>query len=138
MKQKYAIWGFAGAAFLVTLGITSWRNGLWNSDGPGAQPGGTAVSHSIQKSNPIPKDPFQPARILPAAPAPMQATQSPPQQLPSQPQPQPQPTVENAPTPMEVTPPTAPDTIYEEALDDYKQRAKLMEEIAARARAQAQ
>jgi hypothetical protein len=125
VNQKYAVWGFAGAAFLITLGITSWRNGLWSSDEPSAQPGGAAASHSIAKPNPIPKDPFHAAMIRPAAsPEAQQTTQSPPQ-----------PTVGNAPSPTQEGPPPAPDPIYEESQSDYKQRAKLMEEIAARARA---
>ena len=127
VKQKYAVWGVAGAAFLLTLGITSWRNGLWSSDEPSAQPGGSgaAASHSIDRPNPVPKHPFQAAIIPPAAPPPAQTTQ-----LPSPP------TVGNAPSPTEDRGSTTPDPIYEQSQEDYKERAKLMEEIAARARAQ--
>jgi len=137
VKQKSTVWGLAGAAFLVTLGITSWRNGLWSSDEPTAQPGGVAVSHSIDKPNPIPKDPFHAAVIPPAPPPPPAQTQT--TQLP----PPPQPPVENAPSgnapsPTQAMYSTAPDPLYEQAQDDYKQRAKLMEEIAARARSGAQ
>ncbi len=133
MKQKYAVWGLAGAVFLVTLGITSWRNGLWRSDEPSAQPSKAAASHPIDKPNPIPKDPFQAAMAPPAAPAPAQPAQ------PAQPtQSPPQSTVGTAPTPTQDGYPTAPDPNYEQSQDDYKQRAKLMEEIAARARSRTQ
>ena len=137
MKQKFTVWGLAGAAFLVTLGITSWQNGLWSSGEPSAQPDGVAANRSIDKPNPIPKDPFQaavppaaaalpPAAMAPpAAPPPAETTQSPPQ-----------PPVENAPT--QAMDSTAPDPVYEQSQDDYKQRAKLMEEIAARARSRSQ
>jgi hypothetical protein len=138
VKQKYTIWVVAGAAFLVTLGITSWRNGLWSSDEPSAQPGGAAASHSIDMPVPIPKDPFQAAK-------PAQSTQPPPSpssQLSSQPspspQPEPEPTVGNDPSLRQDGQSTAPDPIYEQSQDEYKQRAKLMEEIAARARSGAQ
>jgi hypothetical protein len=138
VKQKYAVWGFAGAAFLVTLGITSWRSGLWSSDEPSAQSRSAAASHSIDRSNPIPKDPFQAATIPPAAPPPARATPAPPPPSPPQQESPPQPTVGNAPSPPQEGHSTAPDPTYEQAQDDYKQRAKLMEEIATRARSQPQ
>jgi hypothetical protein len=135
VKRTYIGWGLAGAAFLVTLGITSWRNGLWSSDEPSAQSGDAAASHSIQMPAPMPKHPFQAAVIPPAAsppphttlpaqttPPPAQANQSPPE-----------PTAGNAPNSMQNTP-TAPDPLHEQSQDDYKQRAKLMTEIAERAR----
>jgi len=125
------LWGFAGAAFLVTLGITSWRNGRWSSDEPSAQPGGATTSHSINMPRGLPQHPFGTAVIPPAAPPPAQTTQSPPP-----PEPQPQPTVGNAPSPLQDRDSTAPDPNYEQYQDDYKQRAMLMEEIAARARSQ--
>lgn len=139
VKQQYAIWAFAGAAFLVTLGIASWRNGLWNSDEPSAQPARAAVSHSTDVpspvANPIPKDPFQAAGIRSAAPPPVQAQTTP---SPPQPQPQPAPSVGNPPIPAGELPPTAPDPTYEQSQEEYKQRAKLMEEIASGARSRTQ
>ena len=137
MKQKYAVWGVAGAAFLVTLGITSWRNGLWSSDEPTAQPGSAAASHSIDKPNPVPKHPFQAAMITPTAPQPAQTTHLQPQPAETT-QPPPTATVANAPSPTQDRLSTTPDPIYEQSQEAYKQRAKLMEEIAARARARAQ
>lgn len=132
MKQKYAVWVLAGSAFLATLGITSWRNGLWSSDEPGAQPVKAASSRSINTPNPIPKDPFQATGVPPAAPAPApaQPTQSAPEPLP----PPPEPAVGIASSPPPYTQSAPPDPISEQSQDDYKQRAKLMEEIAARAR----
>jgi hypothetical protein len=135
VKQKYAVWAFAGAAFLVSLGIMSWRNGLWSSGEPSAQPHGVAASHSTDRSNPIPKDPFHAALSPSAAPPPAQTTR--PQSQPQlEPEPQPQPIVENALSPPPDGLSTGPDPIEEQSQDDYKQRAKLMEEIAARARSQ--
>jgi hypothetical protein len=133
VKSKYTVWGLAGGAFLITLGITSWRNGLWSSDEPSAPPRGVAPSHSIGLPSPIPKDPFQAARLPPAAPPPVQTTQPLPPPLP-----QPQPPVGNAPSPTQEMHVAAPDPIYEQSQDDYKERAKLMEEIAAQARSRAQ
>jgi hypothetical protein len=128
VKQKHIIWGCAGAVFVVTLGITSWRNGLGSSDEPSARPIG-AASQSIDLPGPIPKHPFQAPVTSPVAPPPAQTTQSPPQ---------PQPTAEDIPSPTQVAPATAPDPVNdpfnEQSQDDYKERAKLMEEIAARAR----
>lgn len=137
VKQRYTVWGLAGAAFLVTLGVTSWRNGLWSSDELTAQPNRTAASHSIPTPTPIPKNPFQTATTPPAAPPPVQTTQPPPQLQPT-PEPLPQPAVGVASSPTQYTPPTAPDPIYEQSQEDYRQRAKLMEEIAAQARSRAQ
>ena len=140
VKQKYTVWVFAGAAFLVTLGITSWRSGLWSSGEPGAQPGGATASHSSDKPNPIPKDPFQAARITQVAPPPAQTTRlpAPTPQPETETEAQPEPIVGNAPIPTQDTQATAPDPVYEQSQEDYKQRAKLMEEIAARARSGAQ
>jgi len=137
MKQKFIVWGLAGAAFLVTLGITSWQNGLWSSGEPSAQPDGVAANRSIDKPNPIPKDPFQ-AAVPPAAAAPPPAAMAPPAAPPpaETTQSPPQPPVDNAPT--QAVDSTAPDPVYEQSQDDYKQRAKLMEEIAARARSRSQ
>jgi len=134
VKQKYTVWALAGVAFLVTLGITSWQNGLWSSGEPNAQPGGAAASHSIEMPSPIPEHPFQTTVIPPGAPPPAQITQPRQDDITQSPAetiqaPQPQPTA---------GPLTAPDPVNEQSQDDYKQRAKLMEEIAARARAQAQ
>ena len=141
MKQNFAVWGFAGVTFLVTLGIMSWRNGLWSSDEPGAQSGGATASHSTAAPNPIPNDPFHAAIKPPAAPPPSLSAQPQAQPQPEQqpePQSQQQPTAETASSPTRVGPPAGPDPIYEQAQDDYKERAKLMEEIAARARSRVQ
>lgn len=130
MKQKHIIWGCAGAVFVVTLGITSWRNGLGSSDEPSARPIG-AASQSIDLPGPIPKHPFQGAVTSPVAPPPA-PTQSPPPAQTTQSAPQP--TAGDIPSPTQAEPSTAPDPVNEQSQDDYKERAKLMEEIAARAR----
>jgi hypothetical protein len=111
VKHKYVIWGLAGAAFLVTLGITSWREGLWSSDEPNAQAGGAAASHS----SPTPTHPSQVVETPPAA-----AAAAPPR----------------AAAPNDTPPPAPSPGSLEQAQDDYQQRAKLMQELAERARAQ--
>lgn len=138
MKEKYVIWVFAGAVFLGTLGVASWRHGSRSSDEPGAQLRGATASHSIR----MPDHPFQaavqPQAAPPSAPAaqspPAQATQSAPAQAPQSP---PLSTAGDiSPAPIQTSPLAAPDPVYEQSRDDYKQREKLMDEIAARARAQ--
>ena len=135
MKQKYAVWGFAVAAFLVTLGIMSWQNGLWSSDESSAQSDGAAASHSIHVPNPIPKDPFHAAVTPSEAPPAATPAAAPPSQTAQLP---PQPTIGTGSSPTQARQSTAPDPVYEQAQDDYKERAKLMEEIAAQARSRAQ
>ncbi len=139
MKQKYVIWGLAGAAFLVTLGISAWREGLWSPDEPSAPASGVAASHSL----PMPEHPFQAAVNTPA-PVSSAATVSPPTAV--------LPPKASMPPPVTASPPTQPgdgnaasavtnagplsvDPPHEQSQDDYVQRAKLMQEIAERARA---
>jgi hypothetical protein len=63
MIGRCLIWGRAGAVFLVTVGISSWRNGLWEPD-PVTETNTTA-SQSVNQTR-VPEQPFA-AEATPAA-----------------------------------------------------------------------
>lgn len=65
VDQKIITWGLAGAAFIVTLGISSWQEGLWRSDQPSARTGDLLI---VRDSIRIPQHPFEAASSSDAAP----------------------------------------------------------------------
>jgi hypothetical protein len=136
VNQKYIALGLAGTAFVVTLGISFWRDGPWGSDRPSAQTDTAAQKHAI----PVPAHPFaavSPGSASPVAAPSIAAQAAAAAALPAAPPPQPiqsppQPDAGNA---QSVVPPTAPPDPYnEQSQDDYKQREKLFRELAEKAR----
>jgi hypothetical protein len=136
MNQKYIAWGLAITAFVATLGISSWHQGLWHSGEPVAQsrPKATEVIH-------IPARPFEavasaPVRAMAAAapppvatPALAAATRQPPLPPPSAPptDPQPSPATDSA---TDDTPSPVPDVDYEQ----FQAQAERAAEHSARSR----
>jgi hypothetical protein len=99
MKQHFLIWGVGGVAFAVTLAISSWHDGLWESGETVASSARTAIpvtaSSSVTAATPVPARPFGPVStntevttptvtaVTPQSPAPQQQetpapTESPP------------------------------------------------------------
>jgi hypothetical protein len=71
MNQKYITWGLAITAFVATLGISSWHQGLWHSEEPMAQSNQSAATDLAH----IPAHPFD---AVASAPVPVMATAAPP------------------------------------------------------------
>jgi hypothetical protein len=99
MNQRFLMWGLASIAFVVTLAISSWHEGLWPYDETPAH-GDRAVSLAFADPVPLPAQPFAPQRPAPPAATPIQAAPTAPQPQ-AQQQPEPPPPVE-APPPLPV------------------------------------
>jgi hypothetical protein len=71
MKQRFLMWGLASIVFVVTLGVSSWHEGLWGSSAD-APPSPAATHHNrpiavaSDDSTPIPARPFGPDKSTPA------------------------------------------------------------------------
>ncbi len=81
MNGRFLIWAVAGATFLVTVGISSWRNGLWETD-PSAMPGDTPSARAArQEMIQTPSQPFAPSTsVAPPIPRPVPAGSAPTEQ----------------------------------------------------------
>jgi hypothetical protein len=86
MNQRFLMWGLASIAFVVTLAISSWHEGLWPSDE--APTGGKRLTALISPDPmPLPAQPFGPAHPAPAVATPIVAAVTSPQpQAPQQPE----------------------------------------------------
>jgi hypothetical protein len=135
MNQKYIIWGLAISAFVATLAISSWHEGLWHS--------GEAVAQTPPERDAthIPSHPFEsvppgtlppPGRLPPIAsaapvaarPVLQTATPPPPAPPPAESDPQPPPTDSAT----DDTPSPVPDPDYEQ----FQQQADRGGERSAR------
>jgi hypothetical protein len=86
MNQRFLMWGLASIAFVVTLAISSWHEGLWPSDEIPPRVNRLTAPTSADPM-PIPAQPFGPAHPAPAVATPIVAAVSPPQpQAPQQPE----------------------------------------------------
>ena len=104
MTQKTITWGLALSAFVVTLAISSWREGLWHSGEQtamaSASPGSDATHiparpfEKVASSGPTPVRPAPLAPAVPVATRPMMVAAAPPP-----PPPAPPPVAESAPAP---------------------------------------
>lgn len=97
MNQRFLMWGLASIVFVVTLGFSSWHEGLWAADAPTTahhtRPPADATSDDI---TPLPTRPFGPEKPAPAVvPALAAAT----------PQPPPPPPAAEPPPPADLPPP---------------------------------
>jgi hypothetical protein len=104
MNQRFLMWGLTSIAFVATLAISAWQQGLWPAEDVTPR-----VSHPIPialasaESTPMPLRPFAPANPAPATAEPaIQAVATPQPQAPEQ-----QPT----PAPAEVSPPSMPTAV---------------------------
>jgi hypothetical protein len=116
MNRRFLIWGVAAATFAVTLAISSWNNGLWQSD-PVDQANNTVRRPLVLASRAqAPLRPFAPAATSSAvsAPAPASATTTP--VLDPELDPAPSPAPPAPPPPPEYPPDTAPPPEMTESL----------------------
>ena len=101
MNQRFLMLGFASLVFVVTLGVSSWHEGLWTSNEPAvpahrARPVAVASEDDI---TPIPAHPFGPDKPTPTAVPAIAAVTPPP--------PPPTPQVETPPPPSAEAPSSA-------------------------------
>jgi type IV secretory pathway VirB10-like protein len=82
MNQRFLMWGLASIAFVVTLAISSWHEGLWPSDEATTR-GNRATALASTDSTELPAQPFAPEHPAPATPAAAVVT-PPEQQAPAQ------------------------------------------------------
>jgi hypothetical protein len=69
MNQRFLMWGLASIAFVVTLTVTSWNEGLWQSDETAA-PVHNVRAASLTSANPtdLPFRPFVTTHVEQPAP----------------------------------------------------------------------
>ena len=73
MKQRFLMWGLASIVFVVTLGFSSWHDGLWASSADAdASPAPAThrnrpVTVESDDITPIPSRPFGPDKPTPAS-----------------------------------------------------------------------
>jgi type IV secretory pathway VirB10-like protein len=96
MNQRFLMWGLASIAFVVTLALTSQRDGLWQSDQTIAPTHNirTASSFTTEDSVAVPARPFAPAHAAPPPPVETVTAVTPPPPDPAPPQEAPPPPVE--------------------------------------------
>ncbi len=73
MNQRFMMWGLASITFVVTLGITSWNDGLWQSDetAPTRAHSVRTASFTADDTTDVPFRPFAPTHAAPP-PAPLE------------------------------------------------------------------
>ena len=99
MNQRFLIWGLASIAFVVTLAISSWHEGLWASDETTTR-GNRAPAVASTDSTELPARPFAPEHPPLATATPSAAVVTPPQ--PQAPQQSDMPPPAESPPPMPV------------------------------------
>ena len=77
MNQRFLMWGLASIVFVLTLGISSWREGLWTSDEPAVHHARPAAVAS-DDITPMPARPFGPEKAAPTVVPPRVAAATPP------------------------------------------------------------
>ena len=79
MNQRFLMWALASIVFVVTLGISSWHEGLWTSAEPAtAAHRARPVAVASDDSTPMPERPFGPEKPAPAAVPAIAAVTTPP------------------------------------------------------------
>jgi len=66
MNQRFLMWGLTSIAFVVTLAISSWHDGLWTSEAIPVR-GNRPVALSLAEPTALPVRPFAPANAAPTA-----------------------------------------------------------------------
>jgi len=69
MNQRFLMWGLTSIAFVVTLAISSWHEGLWTSDEIPTLRNHPAAVASVEQTA-MPVRPFAPENAAPTATAP--------------------------------------------------------------------
>ena len=78
MNQRFLMWGLMSIAFVVTLAISSWHEGLWTSDAiptRGSRPAALASAEPTE----LPVRPFAPENAAPTAMTPLPAAAAKPE-----------------------------------------------------------
>ena len=88
MNQRFLMWGLTSIAFVVTLAISSWHDGLWTSDAVPAR-GNRPVALSLAEPTALPIRPFAPENAAPTVMTAPAATKSETQAQEQQPTPAP-------------------------------------------------
>jgi hypothetical protein len=99
MNQRFLMWGLTSIAFVVTLAISSWHEGLWPSDEPVIARGANrpvALVPAEGDSTALPDRPFAPENPAPVTATPPVAMAT-PQPQPAQPAETPAPATETTP-----------------------------------------
>lgn len=65
MNQRFLMWGLASIVFMVTLGISSWHEGLWSSDEPVITHHARPAAAESEDITPLPARPFGPEKPAP-------------------------------------------------------------------------
>jgi hypothetical protein len=100
MKQRFLMWGLATMVFLVTLAVSSRREGLWpTADETPTRSNRPAVLASADPI-PVPAQPFGPVKSTPAVSTPVVAAAMLPPQPQAVQQPEAQSTAADTPAPM--------------------------------------
>jgi hypothetical protein len=66
MNQRFLMWGLTSIAFVVTLAISSWHDGLWTSDAIPTRGNRPAALMSAEPTT-LPLRPFAPENAAPTA-----------------------------------------------------------------------
>ena len=124
MNQRFLMWGLASIVFVVTLAITSQRDGLWQSDQTAAPTHNIrTAAFTTEETVDVPARPFAPTHAGPPPPAETVAAVTPPPADPAPPQ-------EAAPAPIE------PEQVSAQELDeqDFQSHRDRSTEHSARSR----
>jgi hypothetical protein len=70
MNQRFLMWGLASLTFVVTAAVSSWNDGLWQSEEtlPAPAHGVRTASFTTDDTGGMPSRPFAPTHAAPAAP----------------------------------------------------------------------
>jgi type IV secretory pathway VirB10-like protein len=115
MNQRFLMWGLASIVFVVTLGISSWHEGLWASDEPAAAHHTRPAAIANDEITPMPAQPFGPEKPAPTTVPALAAVTSPP--------PPPPPVEAPPPTDTSQPMPTAVPDMDEAIFMDHQDRA---------------
>lgn len=89
MNQRFLMWGLASITFVVTLAITSWHDGLWQSDETVTPAHNVrTASFTTEETVDMPARPFAPEHAVPPPPVETVAAVTPPPPPPPEPAPQ--------------------------------------------------
>src|ERR1700722_4261827 len=104
MNQRFLMWGLASITFVVTLAITSWHDGLWQSDEMAAPAHNVrTASSTTEETVGLPARPFAPEHAV--------APLTPPPPPPPPPEPAPQ---------EALPPPVEPEQVSAQELDEQE------------------
>ena len=121
MNQRFLMWGLASITFVVTAAVSSWNDGLWQSEEtlPAPGHGVRTAFFTADDTTDMPSRPFAPTHVVPA-PAPVATiaavTPSPPTA------PAPEPPQEEAAPPVESSTPVTAQELDEADFQAQRER----------------